>query len=76
VKIMKDMTRTRLIGIWFSAVFVVVVAAMAFGAAVTIGTVALLLAMCLVPPVLVWMLWRTGSPATIAEVIHDAEQRG
>jgi hypothetical protein len=43
---------------------------------VTIGTVALLLTMCLVPPVLVWMLWRTGSPATIAEVIHDAEQRG
>ena len=70
------MTRSRLIGIWFSAVIVVVVAAMAFGAAVTIGTGALLLAMCLVPPVLVWLLWRTGSPPTIAEVIHDTEQRG
>ena len=73
---MKEMTRSRLIGIWFSAVIVVVVAAVAFGAAVTIGTGALLAAMCLVPPVLVWMLWRTGSPPTIAEVIHDAEQRG
>jgi len=72
---MKEMTRSRLIGIWFSAVIVVVVAAVAFGAAVTIGTGALLAAMCLVPPVLVWMLWRTGSPPTIAEVIHDAEQR-
>jgi hypothetical protein len=73
---MKDLTRTRLIGIWFSAVLVVVVAAMAFGATVTIGTGVLLLAMCLVPPVLVWTFWRTGSPPTIAEVIHDAEQRG
>ena len=72
---MKEMTRSRLIGIWFSAVIVVVVAAVAFGAAVTIGTGTLLAAMCLVPPVLVWMLWRTGSPPTIAEVIHDAEQR-
>jgi hypothetical protein len=72
---MKEMTRSRLIGIWFSAVIVVVVAAFAFGAAVTTGTGALLVAMCLVPPVLVWMLWRTGSPPTIAEVIHDAEQR-
>jgi hypothetical protein len=73
---MKDMTRSRLIGIWFSAVIVVVVAGMALGAAVTIGTGALLLAMCLVPPVLIWTLWRAGPPATIAEVIHDAEQRG
>jgi hypothetical protein len=73
---MKNMTRSRLVAIWFSAVIVVVVAAVAFGAAVTIGTGALLLAMCLVPPVLVWMLWRTGSPPTIAEVIHKTEQRG
>jgi hypothetical protein len=69
----KNMTRSKLIRIWFSAVALVVVAGMALGTAVTIGTGALLLTMCLVPPLLVVMLWPSGGPPTIAEVIHDAE---
>ena len=73
---LKHMTRSKLIGIWFSAVALVVVAGIALGVAVTIGTGALLLAMCLVPPLLVVMLWPTGGPPTIAEVLHDAQGRG
>jgi hypothetical protein len=71
----KNMTRSKLIRIWFSAVGLVIVASIALGTAVTIGTGALLLAMCLVPPLLVVMLWPNGGPPTIAEVIHDAERQ-
>jgi hypothetical protein len=72
---LNNMTRSKAIRIWFTTVGLVVVAAIALGTAVTIGTGALLLAMCLVPPFLVVMLWPTGGPPTIAEVIHDAEER-
>ena len=73
---LKRMTRSKLIAIWFSAVALIVVSMIAFGAAVTMGTGALLVAMCLVPPLLVMMLWPTGGPPTIAEVLHDAQERG
>lgn len=73
---LKHMTRTKLIVIWFAAVALVVVSMIAFGVAVTIGTGALLLAMSLVPPLLVVMLWPTGGPPTIAEVLHDVQGRG
>lgn len=72
---LKHLTRSKVIIIWFSVVALVVVSLFAFGVAVTIGTGALLLAMCLVPPLLVLMLWPTGGPPTIAEVLHDAQGR-
>ncbi len=72
---LKQLTRSKVIVIWFSAVALVVVSLIAFGVAMTIGTGALLLAMCLVPPLLVMMLWPTGGPPTVAEVLHDAQGR-
>lgn len=71
----KHMTRSKLIAIWFSAVTLVVVAAIAFGVAVTMGTGALLLAMCLVPPLLVVMLWPAAGSPTISDVLHDVQGR-
>ena len=71
---LKDMTRSRLIQVWFAAMTLVVVAGLALGVAVTIGTGALLLALCLVPPAIILMLWRGGPAPTIAEVLHDAER--
>jgi hypothetical protein len=70
----KEMTRSRLIQVWFAAVALVVVAGVALGAAVTIGTGAMLLALCLVPPAIILMLWPAAQPPTIAEVLHDAER--
>ena len=68
------MTRSRLIQVWFAAVALVVVAAVALGAAVTIGTGAMLLALCLVPPAFILMLWPGVQTPTIAEILHDAER--
>ena len=72
----KDMTRSRLIQVWFAAVALVIAAGIALGATVTLGTGAMLLALCLVPPAIIVMLWHGVRSPTIAEVLHDAERRG
>jgi hypothetical protein len=72
---LKHMSRSKLIVIWFSAVALIVVSMTAFGVT-AIGTGALLLVMGLVPPLLAVMLWPTGGPPTIAEVIRSVQERG
>jgi hypothetical protein len=72
---LKDITRARLIQIWFAAVALVVVGGLVYGASVTVSTAAVLAAVCLVPPAIVLMLWPGIQPPTIAEVLHDAERR-
>jgi len=71
----RPITRSKAIQIWFAAVSLVVVAAIALGAAVTMGTAALLLTMGLIPPAVVWMLWPSDDAPTLAETIHDAKAR-
>ena len=71
---LKDTTRSRLIQVWFAAVALVVAAGVAFGAAVTVGTGVLLLALCLVPPAIVLLLWQGVPLQTVAEVLHDVER--
>jgi fatty acid desaturase len=73
---LKNVTRSRLMQVWFAAVALVFAAALAFGVSVTMGTGATLLALCLVPPAVILMLWPGVQPPTIAEVLHDAERRG
>ena len=71
----RQTTRSKVILIWFALVVLVGVAAMALGAEMTIGTAALLLAMCLVPPAVVLMLWPSDNAVTMAEAIRDAKSR-
>jgi len=70
----RQLTRLRLLQIWFAVVLLIVVAAIALGVSVTLGTGALLLAMCLVPPAVLLMLWPSDAP-TMAESIRDAKLR-
>ena len=72
---LKDMTRSRLIQVWFAAVALVVVAGVAFGAAVTVSTGAMLLALSLVPPAIVLLLWPGVQPLTAADVVHGRDRR-
>jgi hypothetical protein len=69
---LKDMTRSRLIQVWFAAVLLIVVAAMAFGLSVTVSTGAMLLVLSLVPPSIVLLLWPGVQPLTASEVLHGA----
>jgi len=70
---LKNMTRGRLAGLWFAAVALLGAAAVAIGPAFTVGTGLLLMAASLVPPAVMFTLWRSDPPATIAEVLHGAE---
>jgi lipoprotein signal peptidase len=71
----KDMTRSRVIQVWFVAVALVFVAGAAFGAVATVGTWVLLLTLSLVPPAIVLLLWPGAQPPTAAEVLHDVDRR-
>jgi hypothetical protein len=71
---LKDMTRSRAIQAWFAAVTLILVACIAFGAAVTVGTGAMLLALSLMPAAIVLLLWPGPQPVTIAEVLYGADR--
>lgn len=72
---LKDMTRSGVIKIWFTAVALVAVAGIAFGATVGVGTGVILLALCLVPPAIVFLLWPGAKPPTVADVLHGVDGR-
>ena len=71
----RQLTRSNVILIWFAVVLLIAVAAIALGVAMTIGTAALLLAICLVPPAVVLMLWPSDNALTMAEAIRDAKSQ-
>jgi len=71
----RHLTRTNVIQIWFTAMVLAGVAAIALGASVTVGTAAVLVATCLVPPAIVLMLWPSDSTSTMAEAIQKAKTR-
>jgi hypothetical protein len=71
-----DVTRSRSIQVWFAAVALIVAASVVLGASVTVGTAAVLMALCLAPPAIILMLWPGAQSATVADVIHGADRRG
>jgi len=72
---LKDMTRSRLIQVWFAAILLVVAAGIAFGMSVTVSTGAMLLALSLVPPTIVLLLWPGVQSRTAAEVLYGSDRR-
>ena len=72
---LNNMTRARVIQVWFAAVTLVVVAAMAFGAEVKLGTAALLLTLSLVPPLIVFLLWPGVQTVTAGDVLRGTDRR-
>jgi hypothetical protein len=69
------LSRTNVIQIWFAAMVLAGIAAIALGASVSVGTAVVLVAMCFVPPAIILMLWRSDSASTMAETIQDAKTR-
>ena len=74
IPMLNNMTRARLIQVWFAAVALVAVASWAFGAVVTLGTGAMLLALSLVPPAMVLLLWPGAQPPSAADVLHGYDR--
>jgi Na+/phosphate symporter len=71
----KDITRTRLVGLWFAAVAVISAIVIVTGANVGVATTALLLTLSLVPPGIVLALWPAAPRPTIGEILYTAKTR-
>ena len=69
---LKDITRNRLVGLWFAAVAVIIASVVAMGVNVGVSTTALLLTLSLVPPGIMLVLWRGATPPTIGEILYSA----
>jgi hypothetical protein len=72
---LSNITRASVIQVWLAAVALAVVAAVAFGADVTVGTAGLLLTLSLVPPLLVFLLWPEAQSLTAGDVIRGTDRR-
>ena len=70
-----DITRARVIQMWFSALIVIAAFWFAFGTAIGAGTAALLVGLSVVPPAILLILWPGVQPLTAAEVIRGTEPR-
>jgi hypothetical protein len=71
---LKDVSRGQWIGAWFATVAVAIASSVVVGATVTLSSVALLVAMSVVPPAIVLLVWRGAPPATAAEVLYAVDE--
>jgi hypothetical protein len=71
---MRPLTRSGLIQMWFASVLILVASALGFGMSVTAGTAVLLLGMCLVPPAIVMALWPGVQPQTASDVLRGTDR--
>jgi hypothetical protein len=70
---LKDISRTRLIGAWCAAVVVIGACGVVAGIPVTVSFATLLLAIGLMPPAILLLLWRGAPPPTIAELLYSVD---
>jgi hypothetical protein len=69
-----NMTRTRLIEVWFAAIALIVVASVALGVTMTLGTGVILAALSVVPPAMVLLLWPGVQARSASDVLHDTNR--
>jgi len=72
---LKHLTRSTVIQVWFGAAALIVAGSIALGAQMSVGTGAMLAALCLVPPAIILVLWPAVEQPTVAEVLHHAERQ-
>jgi len=71
---LNDITRNRLVALWFAAVAVVIVFVVAMGVNIGVSTSALLLTLSLVPPGIILVLWRGVPSQTVGEILYGANR--
>jgi hypothetical protein len=69
---LKDITRANVLQIWFAAIVLLVLAGAALGVNLTIGTEALLLILCVLPPGALLVLWSGVQAPTASDVLYAA----
>ena len=68
---LNEISRKRVVGLWFAAVAAIIASLVAMGVTVSVSTTALVFTLSLLPPAVMFVLWRAPSP-TIAEILHTA----
>ena len=69
---LKAISPNRLLGFWFAAIAVIIASVVAMGVNVAVSTTALLLTLSLVPPAIIWLLWRGDAPPTARDIMYSA----
>ena len=69
---LKEISRSRLVGLWFAAVAVIIASVAAMGLTVAVSTTAFLLTLSLVPPAIMLLLWPAAPSPTVADILHAA----
>jgi hypothetical protein len=69
------MIRRTAVGVWVGVLAAVASVAAFWGVAMTPGNGVFLVALGLVPPAVMLLVWRGAPPATVAEVLHATERR-
>jgi hypothetical protein len=67
---LKNISRTQWIGAWVAGVVVMMAGSVVAGASLTISAGELWLVAGIVPPAVMWLLWRGAPPLTVAEVLY------
>jgi len=67
-----EISRTRLISVWFATAALISASILAMGVNVAAGTTAILAAMSLVPPAIMLILWRGAPPQTARDIMYSA----
>jgi hypothetical protein len=65
-----NVSRTQWIGAWVAGVVAMMAVGIAAGASLTISAGELWLVAGIVPPAVMWLLWRGAPPLTVAEVLY------
>jgi hypothetical protein len=70
----KNISRARLAAFWVATVIVVAACSVFWGFSLTLNTGALWLAACVVPPAVMFLVWRGAPPITVAELLYSVNQ--
>lgn len=68
-------TRATVLQVWFGVVALVIAAALAFDAQLTVATSGLLLTLSLVPPLILVLLWPKPETLTAGDVMRGTDRR-
>jgi hypothetical protein len=73
---LKALTRSKLIQVWFATIALIVVAGAALGVSVTVGTGVMLFVLSLIPLAIVLLLMPGIRSKTAADVLYGTDRRG
>jgi len=72
---LRSLNCRNVVAAWVGVLLAVAGAASLLGASLTLGNSALWFAVCVVPPVVMLMVWRGAPPSTIQELLYAVDRR-